>query len=139
MKAKHGAELGVYYENTSSASEDNVASVFKVSVAHRGVFSDRSKPFTNLLNILKRLSRLHEDSSDSDDNEGFLHGNLQALFKGKGRIRKEQCADKTLRKSYDDAIEYCLNEVTGFLAIMPEIKDGYQQATETFSEQVYVQ
>ncbi len=140
MKAKHGVEIGVYFENASSAWEDNVVSAFNVSVAHRGVFPDTSKPFTNLSNILKRISRLDEDSSDSDDNEGFLHGNLQALFKGKGRIRKikEQCADKTLRKSHDDFIEYCLNEITGFLAIMRKIKDGYQQATENFSERVYV-
>ena len=60
--------------------------------------------------------------------------------KGNGRINKrnEPCIDKTLRKSHDDFIEYFLNEVTGFLAILRKIKDGYLQATETFSERVYV-
>ena len=52
--------------------------------------------------------------------------------------RKEPCIDKTLCKSHDDFIEYYLNEVTGFLAILRKIKDGYDKATETFSERVYV-
>eukprot|EP00112_Aurelia_sp_Birch-Aquarium-sp1_P022891 Seg6607.3 transcript_id=Seg6607.3/GoldUCD/mRNA.D3Y31 product="hypothetical protein" protein_id=Seg6607.3/GoldUCD/D3Y31 len=141
MKAKHGAELGVYFENASSAWEDNVVSAFNVSVAHRGVFPDTSKPFKNLSNILKRISKLDENSSDSDDNEGFLHGNLQALFKGKGRIRKrkEQCADKTLRKSHDEFIEYCLNEVTGFLAIMRhKLKMAINKQLKISQSAVYV-
>ena len=140
MGAMHGAELGVYNEKASSAWEDNDVSAFNVAVAHRGVFPDTSKPFTNLSNLLKKISKVEEDSSDSDEGEEFLHGNLQALFKGNGRMyqRKEPCIDKTLCKSHDDFIEYYLNEVTGFLAILRKIKDGYDKATETFSERVYV-